>query len=257
MDEVINPPLKAELKPTRKNVVSITSVSDLGSAVSEIQNQLCTLIAKLDNDVSPEFKALMEGYVNKANETEGLKVNLESTSSKYEELKGEINKLRETNRNLIHELQNTRETLRSLESELNNFQDIAKRSEDDYKEKIKTLTKQNQEYETKTKTLETKITELKDSQDSIRQEYADQNFKYRQNEQELVIEKENLKKQLEEFDMILAEQKEQIEFKTKEAEYKDALLNQLIKKTTTDRAMAQETTDSKEPEEKKKKGWFF
>ena len=91
----------------------------------------------------------------------------------------------------------------------------------------------------------------------MKQEYADQNYKYRQNEQEIIIEKEKLKKQVEEFDVILAEQKEQIEFKTKEAEYKDALLNQLIKKTTTDRVMAQEATDNTENQQKKKKGWFY
>ena len=259
MDEVISPPLsKSEIKPlSRKNVIPITSISDLGGIVAEIQNQLGALIAKLDNDVSPEFKALMEGYVNKANETEELKVNLENTSSKHEELRGEVNKLRETNRNLIRELQNTRETLRNLENELNNFQDITKRNENDHRDKIRNLTKQNQEYETQVKALETKIVELKESQDSLKQEYSDQSFKYRRNEQELIIEKENFKKQVEEFEVLLTEQKEQIEFKTKEAEYKDALLNQLIKKTTTDRALAQEATDNtKEPEPKKKKGWF-
>ena len=259
MDEVISSPLtKAEIKPAvRKNVIPITSISDLGSIVAEIQNQLGSLITKLDNDVSPEFKALMEGYVNKANETEGLKVNLENTSSKHEELKGEISKLRETNRNLIQELQNTRETLRNLENELNNFQDIAKRDENDYKDKIKNLMKQNLEYETKVKTLEAKITELKENQESIKQEYADQNFKYRQNEQELIIERENFKKQIAEFEVLLVEQKEQIEFKTKEAEYKDALLNQLIKKTTTDRIIDQETEDNKEKQKDKRKIWFF
>src|SRR3989338_1606288 len=164
-EEVLTPTLTAknEVKlPGKKNVIPITSLSDLGTVVGDIHNQICELIEKLDNDVSPEFKALMEGYVNKANETEGLKVNLENASSGYEELKGEISKLRETNRNLIHELQNTRETLRNLENELNNFQDIAKRNEDDYKDKIKNLTKQNLDYETRAKTLETKITELKE-----------------------------------------------------------------------------------------------
>ena len=259
MDDVISSPLsKSEIKPAiRKNVIPITSISDLGSIVAEIQNQLGSLIAKLDNDVSPEFKALMEGYVNKANETEGLKVNLDNTSSKYDELKGEIGQLRETNRNLIQELQNTRETLRNLETELNNFQDIAKRNEDGYKDKIKNLTKQNLEYEAKVKALEIKITELKESQENTKQEYADQNFKYRQNEQELIIEKENFKKQVEEFEVLLNEQKEQIEFKTKEAEYKDALLNQLIKKTTTDRIVNQETEDNKEKQKDKRKIWFF
>ena len=45
--------------------------------------------------------------------------------------------------------------------------------------------------------------------------------------------------------------------KTKEAEYKDALLNQLIKKTTTDRALAQEAPDNSKEPQPKKKGWFF
>ena len=243
----------------RKNVVPITSISDLGSLVGEIQCQLSILIAKLESDTSPEFKALMEGYVNKANKNEELKVNLEDISFKYEALKGEVDQLRETNRTLIQELQNTRDILRKIELEFNSYQDLAKQTEDNYKSKIKEFTKQNIEYTDKIKTLETKIGELEENQDKTREEYSKEIFNYKKNEQELVIENGNLKKQLEEYEILLNEQREQLDFKTKEAEYKDALLNQLIKKTTSDKLLNSGKAEEqlKETNPKKKKGWLF
>ena len=261
MDEVISSPLtKKEVKASsRKNVIPITSISDLGTVVGEIQSQLSLLIAKLEDDVRPEFKALMDGYINKANESEGLKVNLEDTSLKYEGIKGEIEQLRETNRNIIHELQSAREALKNIESEFNSYQTNARRNEVDYKSKIQELTKQNQEYKEEVKKLEEKIEQVKDNKNSVREEIEEQNFKLRQNEQELIIERNQLAKQLEEYEVLLTEQKEQIEFKTKEAEYKDALLNQLIKKTTTDKMLGLESgfEEDKEKKAKKRLIWFF
>ena len=81
------------LKEKNKNVVPI---------VGDVQNQLTLLMRKLEEDVSPEFKALMEGYVNKANEAEELKVKLENIGLTHESLNVEIEKIRETNRNLVH-----------------------------------------------------------------------------------------------------------------------------------------------------------
>ena len=262
MDETTTTQLtKSDIKPPqRKNVISLTSISDLGSVVNEIQQQLSILIAKLDNDTSPEFKALMEGYVNKANKNEELKVNLDDVSLKYETLKGEIDQLRETNRTLIQELQNTRDLLRKIELEFNSYQELVKRTEDDYKNKIKELTKQSIEQQDKAQALEIKIGELKENQEKAREEYSQETFNYRKNEQELIIEKENLTKQLEEYEVLLNEQREQLDFKTKEAEYKDALLNQLIKKTTSDKFLNSGTHNEQLLEEakpKKKKGWLF
>ena len=228
---------KTEVKlSSRKNVIPITSISDLGSVVSEIQNQLAVLIGRLEDDVSPEFKALMEGFVNKANEAEELKVNLENISSKCEKLKSEISQIRETNRNLIHELQVTKDVLKNLEQELSTFQENSKKQEHEYKDKIAKLTRQNEDYEKKIKQeLETKIQELTETTEKTRQEMLDQKFSFRQIEQELINERDNLKKQVDEFDVILNDQREQLELKTKEAEYKDALLNQLIKQTTSEK----------------------
>ena len=263
---------KSEVKlPGKKNVIPITSLSDLGTVVGDIHNQICELIEKLDNDVSPEFKALMEGYVKKANETEELKVNLGNITSKYEEQKTEILKIRETNRTLIHELQNAREVLKKLESELSTYQSISKKNEEEYKERIKFLTGENEGLENELNTaeeeqlkikeeIENKYSELTKSNEKLRQELLDQKFKFHQSEQELIIERDNLKKQFEELDSLLKEQAEKLELKSKEADYKDALLNQFIKQTTTDKLKIQEPAPLnlvQDKPQKKRKFWPF
>lgn len=258
-DEVITRGLsKQEIKPgSRKNVIPITSMNDLGTVVGEIQNQLTLLLDKLNNDVSPEFKALMEGYVNKANETEELKVNREDAKTKYELFKGEILKLRETNRNLINELQNTREIVRNLEFQLNNLKTITEKTEEEYRDKIKLLNKQLKEQEEKYKFIEEENIKIKETQEDLRQELLDQNFKTKQNAQELLIERDNLKKQVEEFELILNEQREQVGFKSKELEYKDALINQLIKQTTEEKLRTEQSSLKDNSSKKKKKFVFF
>ena len=56
--------------------------------------------------------------------------------------------------------------------------------------------------------------------------------------------------------MLLKDQSEKLELKTKEVEYKDALLNQFIKQATTEKLKLQnQLTENKA--EKKKKLWFF
>lgn len=220
----------------RKNVIPITSLSDLGTVVGEIQNQLGLLIAKLEDEVSPEFRALMEGYVKKANESEELKVNVEDISSKYEGIKAEISQIRETNRNLVQELQLAREALKNLELQLSALQATYSKSEDEYRIQIKQLNSQIIEYEEVNQKLEERISEFLEGHQKQRQELLDQNFRLRQSEQELISQRDSLKRQVDEFQIILNEKQDQIELKTKEAEYKDALLNQLIKQTTESKA---------------------
>ena len=272
-EEVLIPaPAKAEVKlPGKKNVIPITSLSDLGTVVGDIHNQICELVEKLDSDVRPEFKALMEGYVRKANETEELRVNLDNISLKHEEQKTEIIKIRETNRNLIHELQSARDILKKLENDLTTFQSISKKTEEEHKEKIRLLTEENvqllnelnlsdEEKNTIQGEVEGKYSELSTANEKLRQELLDQKFKYHQSEQELIIERDNLKKQMEEMDTVLKDHIEKLELKSKEADYKDALLNQFIKQTTTDKFKEKEFTslnNTQDKTQKKKKFWPF
>ena len=243
----------------RKNVIPITSISDLGSVVNELQSQLNLLIGNLSNNTTPEFKALMEGYVNKANEVEELKIKIENTLSRHEELKSETSKVRETNRNLIHELQCTRDTLKNLEYNLNTFQASSNKREEEYKEAIQNLDQQIEEYEKNKKELELKIKEIIDSQGRVKQEAQDQNFKFKQTEMELITERDNLRKQLKEFELLLNEQHEQLEFKTKEVEYKEALLNQFIKQNALDKLPVKNTEPitNKDNQNNKRKKWPF
>ena len=270
-DEVLTPPPpKTEIKLSpRKNVIPISSLSDLGQIVGDIQNQLVLLNRKLQSDVSPEFKALMEGYVNKANETEGIKVNLDGLKSSYETVKADITQVRDTNRNLINELQCAKEALRNLESQLNTLQEAMKTSEERYKEKINLINKHRQDQENKIRQLEhdkleqtkeykerlnqleeekkqvveekekirqpleAKLTELIGNQDKLKLELVDQSFNFKQGEREYTRQIESMSARIKEFEALLKEKDEQIVLKTKEAEYKDALLNQMIKQKTT------------------------
>ncbi len=263
-DESTGSPLA---KLPRKNVIPITSISDLGGVVSEVQTQLSSLINKLENDVSPEFKALMESYIKKANESEELKITLENIKLKSEEFKNDLSQLRDTNRNLVSELQNSREILKNIEDELNNLKYLSSRTEEDYKDKIKVLKKSNIEYEDKInilqkekdetkKVLEEKIEELIDVQEGLRQELLDHSYESKKIEQELIIQKDSLKKQVEEFELLIRDQQDQLDLKIKEIEYKDALLNQFIKQSMNERLSSQEEIyyEDKKP---KKKFWIF
>lgn len=250
---------KSEIKLSgRKNVIPITSLSDLGTVVGEIQNQLSLLIEKLNDEVSPEFKALMEGFVNKANEAEELKVNIENTKNKYDELQAELTQIRSTNRNLIQELQSARETLRVLESQFNTFQAATNKAEEENKNKIELLTKHKLEYENKVKQLEIEKEELKQCHEEQRQALLDQNFNLRQNENELMSHRDNLKKQVDEFELLLKEQQEQIELRTKELEYKDALFKELIKQATLEKLKPQvrDMESNEDKQQKRKKGFW-
>ena len=255
-------PSRSEGKLSNKsNVIPITSISDLGTIVGDVQNQLTLLINKLNSEVSPEFKALMEGFINKANETESVKVRLEDTATSYDEVKAEVAKVRETNRTLINELQNAREILKKLETELNTFQNTAKKTEEDYKDKVKNLTKQIQEFETTLGKFEEEKAIQASEQEKLRQETLDQKYNFHQKEQQLTIEKDNLRKQLDEAERLLKEQSETLDLKSKELDYKDVLLNQLIRQTTSDKLRP--LSNNEEPEnnltkaEKKRKFWFF
>lgn len=261
---------KTDIKlPPRKNVIPITSISDLGTLVNEIQNQLNMLTDKMESNTSPEFKALMEGYVKKANEVEDLKVHIENYKSQYEELKSEILKIRETNRNLINELQNARETLKNLERELNALQITSNKNEEEYKIKIENLNAEIKKNGNKIKELEDEIIKAKEEMEAdtvhimsenerLKEENQEQNFSFRQIELELTSERDSLKKQVKEFEVLLKEQHEQIELKTKEAEYKEALLNQLIKQGTIEKLpqKPQIAYESLENDQKKRKSWF-
>ena len=236
---------------TKKNVISMKTVSELPFSVQEIRDLLIDVLEKLENnEINPEFRALMEAYVNKANEAEELKVNLSGIAGRYEQLKSEINQLRETNRNLISELQSAREALKKLELELNSLEEVHKLSDNSLKEKITELNRQKIEYENKfheyeartkqfyeeklkmMQEIENKFVKFAESHEKSKQELLDQNFKLRQSEQELSIAKDNLQKQVHMLEKLLSEQTEELELKTKEVEYKEAILNQLIKQKT-------------------------
>lgn len=266
-DEITSTTSKKDSKFSSRNnkVIPITSIADLGAVVAEMQNQLNLLISKSNSGIGPEFKALMEAFVTKANEAEKLKTSLENIGPSNGQLKAEVAKFRETNRNLIKELEETREVLDKLEHELNTYETSSQKTEEEYKEKIKKLTKQNDDYENKISELEDEALMLKMEKEKFRQEFLDKNFNSHKKTQELVIQRDQFVKQLEEVESLLVEQTEKLELKSKEVEYLDTLLNQLLKQSLTHRlrpkSYGSEESESYELEmgqrSKKRRPWFF
>ena len=264
-------PNKADMKkPLKKSLNPLTSILELEDAISVMQNQMNTLLEKVTDNVSPEFKALMESYIKKANEAEELKVNLENMRLHHEELKSEIFKVRETNRNLVHELQNAREALKNLEHEFRSLSVNFNKDEEEYKNKIQVLTAKLQEFEKKLQSSEEENKEVKKEtektisnlileNEKLKQENHDQSFNFRQQELELITQKDNLKKELDELMGLLREQNEQSELKTKEIEYKDALINQFIKRGVADKLTmnSSDSPDKQNDKKHKKRAGFF
>ena len=264
-------PNKADMKkPLKKSLNPLTSILELEDAISVMQNQMNTLLEKATDNVSPEFKALMESYIKKANEAEELNVNLENMRLHHEELKSEIFKVRETNRNLVHELQNAREALKNLEHEFRSLSVNFNKDEEEYKNKIQVLAGKLQEFEKKLQSTEEENKEVKketektisnliQENEKLKQENHDQSFNFRQQELELITQKDNLKKELDELMGLLREQNEQSELKTKEIEYKDALINQFIKRGVADKLTmnSSDSSDKQNDKKHKKRAGFF
>lgn len=221
--------------------------SDLKSVINDLSSQIVMLSRKLEcEDVTPEFKALMDGYIKKANESEELKVKLENLTYSCEIVKADLIQLRDLNRNLSGELQLAREAIRNFETQINMLQMANDEREKLHKEKVKEITKKSQDYEDKISELEQNKSEIKNqtekrivelikTQENLKQEISDMDFDFRQRERDLINEIDNLNKQVKEFERLNREQQEKIELKTKEAEYKATLLNQMAKNMSKDK----------------------
>lgn len=231
--------------PIVKNIIPFQKKNDdLSAMISDLQEQLSLLNKKLDgNDATPEFKALMEGYIKKANESEEVKARLQSINDSYDLLKSDLVQLRELNRNLTQELNESREKMRDLEYQINSLETGSLQLENNQKEKYREAQKKIQTFEEKMFDLEKekntlknqyekRIMELIKSQESLKQELSDMDFDFRQRERELIAEIDDLNTRTKDYENILKEQEEKLSFKTKEAEYKASLLDQMAKQAS-------------------------
>lgn len=211
--------------------------SGMESKLELIQKQIESISDRQKSGVSAEFSALMDGYVNKANESQSYKVKFEHLEGLYEELNLEHKTSREDLKKLKADLEASKEALRMSESDLQR----AKRDSDNnrlqYEEQISNLIEEREK-------LKSKVKQLMDHKEKSAQEYNDlkaelleNKYRVKQLEQEKQVEIETQKRTARETHKIIEDLKEKLDLRTREVEYKDALLNQLIKQVSADDAM--------------------
>ncbi len=209
----------------------------LGNRLKRIEEQLLSIYERQKSGVSAEFSALMDGYVNKANESQEFKVKFENIFGQFEELKIEFKTQREENKKLKLDMDAAKEALRSSETELQRNRKDTENNKLRYDEQISDLIQEREK-------LKTKLKQLMDHQEKSAVDYNDLKaelleFKYKtkQLEQEKEVEVETAKRSVRESNKIIDELKEKLDLRTREVEYKDALLNQLIKQVSAEESL--------------------
>lgn len=204
--------------------------SELSAAITSIKSDLQKITEK--QHASPEFKALMDGYVNKANECETEKAKRHNLEEKYEELKIEFRELKEQNKKTSTDLDATKEALKSSESDLHKLENDYRYFKESAESKIQDLSEDKRVANQKLRdALSNKEKSSADLQ-SLQSKVLEAKHAYKQLEAEKNIERDNYERALKEAETMVHELKEQLDLRTRELEYKDALLNQLIKQVS-------------------------
>lgn len=241
MDKGIDEKTKVPTKSQKPKKIA----DDFSVAIGKIQNDIIQILEKQEAKASPEFNALMEGYVSKANETERLKAKQEHLEAMFEDIKLENKNLRDKNQQISSDLNATRDALRQSEADLHHLKEDFAHHQSISGEKIQNLTEDkarlkekikylNEKLEVESKEATQQITDLNEEIEILRKDLIDLEYNHRKVDQEKDQEIEGFKANLREHKKIITELKEQLELRTKEIEYKDSLLNQLIKQAATD-----------------------
>lgn len=211
--------------------------SGFESKLSQIQKQIDSIADRQKSGVSAEFNALMDGYVNKANESQSYKVKFEHLEGLYEELNLEHRTFKEELKKNRTDLEASKEALRMSEADLQRAKRDAENNRLQYEEQISNLVEEREK-------LKTKVKQLMDQKEKSAQEYNDlkaevleTKYRVKQLEQEKQVEVETQKRTARETTKIIEDLKEKLDLRTREVEYKDALLNQLIKQVSAEDAM--------------------
>jgi hypothetical protein len=223
-----------EKKDTLVNANALVRDSSFGNKLEKIESQLTAIVDKQKNGVSAEFNALMDGYVNKANESQEFKVKANHLESLYEELKIEAKTLKEENRKYRADLEATKEALRMSESDIKRFKNEAEHSKLNYQEQINNLNEEKEKFRSKLKEVQGQNDQNIQNYNAIKSELLEQKYKVKQFEQEKQVDEETNKRTGRESSKLIDELKEKLELRTREVEYKDALLNQLIKQVSVE-----------------------
>ena len=199
--------------------------------LGDIKSELKVLAEKQEHKVSPEFSALMDGYVIKANESETLRVKYQHVESHYEELKLELKTQKTQNRQLGSDLDSVREALKLSELELSKFKRDFDHTRQDFQDKSDALQNEKEALLRKIKELMTWKETTEQLCNEMKSELIEYNHKVKQLQQENSIEKQTAERSLREGQKVIQELKEQLELREREASYKNALIEQLVRQT--------------------------
>jgi chromosome segregation ATPase len=223
-----------EQKENILNANALVKDSNFTNKLAKIEEQLSAIVDKQQNGVSAEFNALMDGYVNKANESQEFKVKANHLESLYEELKIEAKTFKEENKRLKADLEATKEALRMSESDIKRLKNESEHSKVSFQEQINTLNDEKANLKNKLKEVQTQNDKNIQNYNNIKSELLEQKYRVKQFEQEKQVEEETIKRTNRETTKLIDELKEKLELRTREVEYKDALLNQLIKQVSVE-----------------------
>lgn len=223
-----------ENKEALVNANALVKDANVGSKLQKIEEQLNSIVDKQKSGVSAEFNALMDGYVNKANESQEFKVKASHLESLYEELKIEAKTLKEENKKLKADLEATKEALRMSESDIKRFKNEAEHTKINFQDQVTTLNDEKEKFKSKLKEVQTQNDQNIQNYNNIKSELLEQKYRVKQFEQEKQVEEETSKRTQRESSKLVEELKEKLELRTREVEYKDALLNQLIKQVSVE-----------------------
>jgi chromosome segregation ATPase len=223
-----------EKKISLNNTNALVREPAFENKLEKIEQQLNSIVDRQKNGVSAEFNALMDGYVNKANESQEYKVKAHHLESLYEDLKIESKTLTEDNKRLKADLEATKEALRMSESDIKRLKQEADHTKNNFQEQIANLQEEREKLKSKLKEVQTQNDQNIQSYNNIKSELLEQKYKVKQFEQEKQVEDETQKRTSRETTKLIDELKEKLELRTREVEYKDALLNQLIKQVSVE-----------------------
>lgn len=217
-------------KPDSSMVPALIEENAITKVLAEIQNDLAVI--NQHKHASPEFRALMDGYVTKANEAEFEKVKYKHIEEKHDELKNELRLLKEQVKKQESDLDATREALKASESDLFKVRQEFTYYKDSADSKILELSEDKRNANQKLRDLLADKERASSEVQNAQMKVMEANHRYKQLEQERGLDKDNYDRALRETENLVAELREQLDLRTRELEYKDALLNQLIKQVS-------------------------
>lgn len=209
----------------------------VANRLKRIEEHLLSIYEKQKSGVSAEFSALMDGYVNKANESQEFKVKFDNVFSQFEDMKIEFKTQREENKKLRLDIDAVKEALRSSETELQRSRKDLENNKLRYEEQISDLIQEREKLKTKLKQLMDHQEKTSIDYNDLKAELLEFKYKTKQLEQEKEVEVETAKRSVRESNKIIDEIKEKLDLRTREVEYKDALLNQLIKQVSVEESL--------------------